>query len=105
MKIYGASIYGAARSPYKTEPEWGFFTKKEGKLFVHIFSWPKNRILSIPALKNSIGKIYLIQNPGKALGYTIEDGKIKVSLPENAPNKINSVVVIEVEGLPEAAVM
>jgi len=105
MKIYGTSIYGATRSPYITEPEWGFYTKKDGKLFAHIFSWPQNRILSIPAMKNSIGKIYLMKNPEKALGYTIEDGKIKVSLPENDPNKINSVVVVEVGGLPEAAVM
>lgn len=104
MKIYGASIYGATRSPFKTEPEWGFYTKKEGKLFVHIFSWPREGVLSIPALTNPIGKIYLMNDLGKALDFTIEDGKIQVSLPENAPNEINSVVVVELAGLPEAAV-
>lgn len=28
LKIYEESIYGATRSPFKTEPEWGFYTKK-----------------------------------------------------------------------------
>lgn len=37
--------------------------------------------------------------------YTNDEGKIQVSLPENAPNEINSVVVVELAGLPEAAVM
>jgi hypothetical protein len=45
-----------------------------------------------------------MNDPGKALDYTIEDGEIQVSLPENAPDKINSVVVVELAGLPEAAV-
>lgn len=105
MKIYGASIYGTTRSPFKTEPEWGFYTRKDGKLFVHIFSWPHDWVLSVPSLTNSIGKIYLMNDPGKALDYTIEDGKIQVSLPENAPDEINSVVVVEVEGLPKATDM
>jgi alpha-L-fucosidase len=78
--------------------------KKEGKLFVHIFSWPQDGVLSVPALTSSIGKIYLMNNPGKALDYTMEDGKIQVSLLEGAPDEINSVVVVEVAGLPEAAV-
>jgi alpha-L-fucosidase len=78
--------------------------KKEGKLFVHIFSWPQNEVLSIPPLTSPIGKIYLMNNLGKALDYTMEDGKIQVSLLEGAPDEINSVVVVEVAGLPEAAV-
>ncbi len=80
MKIYGASIYGATRSPFETEPEWGFFTKNEGKLFVHVFNWPQEGVLSIPALTNSIAKIYLMNDPEKALDYTVEDGKIQVTL-------------------------
>ncbi|HEY5508946.1 MAG TPA: alpha-L-fucosidase, partial [Paludibacter sp.] len=50
MKIYGKSIYGTTRSPYSIEPAWGYYTKKEGKLFAHIFSWPKTGLLKIPSL-------------------------------------------------------
>lgn len=101
MSIYGESIYGTTRSPYKTEPEWGFYTRKEGKLYAHVFNWPQNKELTIPALKNTIEKIFLMDNPENALNYNFEGGQIRISLPENAPNDINSVVVIEVSGIPE----
>ena len=65
MDSYGESIYGTTRSPFAAEPEWGFYTKKEGKLFAHVFSWPQDEMLLIPALKNSIAKIYLMNKPGK----------------------------------------
>ncbi|MDM8159999.1 alpha-L-fucosidase C-terminal domain-containing protein [Labilibaculum sp. K2S] len=103
MKTYGESIYGTTRSPFKTEPEWGLYTKKEGKLYIHVFSWPKTRELTVPALKNNIKKIYLIGALETQLNYTVNDGEIMISLPEDAPNEINSVAVIEVEGLPEAS--
>ncbi|WP_319502161.1 alpha-L-fucosidase [uncultured Draconibacterium sp.] len=102
MDSYGESIYGTTRSPFAAEPEWVFYTKKEGKLFAHVFSWPQDGILSIPAIKNSIAKIYLMNDPGKTLDYSLEDGSIRISLPMNAPNDYDSVVVLEVAGLPEA---
>ncbi len=102
MKIYGESIYGAKRSPYKTEPDWGFYTRKEGKLFVHVFNWPQNGELTIPVLRNTIEKIYLMGDSEDVLDYTVNDGKINISLPEDAPDEIDQVVVVEVEGLPEA---
>ncbi len=99
MSVYGESIYGTTRSPFAKEPKWGFYTRKEGNLFAHVFTWPKNGLLSVPALSNSIGKIYLMNDPQKALDYVIENRQIRISLPKNAPDLINSVVVIEVEGL------
>jgi alpha-L-fucosidase len=99
MKIYGESIYGASRSPYEDEPAWGCFTRKQGKLFAHIFQWPADQKLIIPALNNKINRIYLLNNPDEQLGFTINDGNILVALPKEAPNKINSVLVIEVAGL------
>ena len=104
MNIYGQSIYGTTRSPFKTEPDWGFYTKKEGKLFAHVFAWPQNGMLSVPAIKNTITKVCLINDPGKALDYSVKDGEVQISLPTNAPDGDDSVVVLEVAGMPEAAV-
>lgn len=95
MTVYGESIYGATRSPFKTEPAWGFYTKKEGKLFAHLCSWPKDATFSVPALTNPVTKVYLMNDPGKALDFTVEDGKIRISLPSKAPNEMDSVVVLE----------
>jgi alpha-L-fucosidase len=102
MNIYSPSIYGTTRSPYTMEPEWGFYTKKQGKLFVHVFSWPADGLLTVPSLTNSISKIYLLNDKTKSLKYTLSNGNILISLPVNAPNLTNSVVVIDVSGVPVA---
>lgn len=103
MTTFGESIYGSTRSPYKNEPLWGFYTKKPGKLFAHIFEWPADQKLAIPALDNKIIKISLQNNPDKPLKYIISRGNIIITLPKSAPNKINSVLVINVDGLPVAS--
>lgn len=101
MNVYGESLYGSTRSLFLTEPEWGFYTKKEGRLFAHLFSWPANGVLNVPTLTNSIEKIYLMNNPQNTLDYSFKNGQIRIFLPKKAPNRIGSVVVIEVSGLPE----
>ena len=104
MAIYNESIYGATRSPFPSEPTWGLYTMKTGKLYAHIFSWPANGLLKVPSLKNTIKKIYLLNDTNTSLNYKDSLGYITISMPATAPNKINSVVVIEVSGLPEAIV-
>jgi alpha-L-fucosidase len=100
MHIYAVSIYGTTRSPYTDEPKWGVYTKKPGKLYVHIFDWPNDGIIKIPSLTNTINKIYLMNNPAELLDYNCGEN-ITVLIPEEAPNQINSVMVLEVDGIPE----
>lgn len=100
MNIYGESIYGTTRSPFKTEPAWGVYTKKPNKLFAHIFVWPVNGLLRIPSLSNTINKIYLMNDTTTSLNYTDSSGCITISLPAKAPNANNSVVVVDVTGVP-----
>ena len=103
MKTYSESIYGTARSPYKTEPHWGVYTKKTGKLYTHVFAWPANGLLKIPSLTNTINKIYLMNDTTALLNHTDSSGCITISVPANAPNAINSVVVVDVSGVPSAS--
>jgi len=103
MNIYSESIYGSTRSPYTIEPAWGYYTKKSGKMYAHVFTWPVNKILKVPSLTNTINKIYLLNDTTTLLSFKDSIGYLKISLPANAPNPINSVVVINVSGLPTAA--
>jgi alpha-L-fucosidase len=103
MKIYGESIYGTSRSPYSTEPKWGYYTKKSDKLYAHVFTWPAGKLLKVPSLKNSINKIYLLNDTTALLNYSESNGYIHIEVPEKAPNSINSVVVINVSGIPVAS--
>lgn len=102
MGVYGNSIYGTTRSPFASEPSWGVCTKKSGALYCHVFTWP-GTTLAVPAISNTISRIYLMNNPGTSLSYTVSGGNINITVPGSAPNTGDSVVVIECSGVPVPA--
>ncbi|MGW2858877.1 alpha-L-fucosidase [Streptomyces sp. NPDC001205] len=100
MSTYADSIHGAMASPFSTDPPWGRATKKDGKLFAHVFTWPTNGVLQIPAITNTISRVYLMNNPSASLPYTVGNGQISVTVPKTAPDANASVVCVEVSGVP-----
>ncbi|WP_035803829.1 alpha-L-fucosidase [Kitasatospora mediocidica] len=100
MAVNSDSIYGTSGSPFTAEPSWGKFTRKSGKLFAHVFSWPSNGTLQIPLIQNTINRVHLMSDPGTSLSYTVSGGTINVSVPATAPDANDSVVVVEVTGMP-----
>jgi len=103
MKTNSESIYGTTRSPFSLEPSWGLYTKKSGKLYTHVFTWPTDGLLKVPSLTNTLHKIYLLNDSTKLLNYKDSTGYIRISVPVNAPNSNSSVVVINVTGVPTAS--
>jgi alpha-L-fucosidase len=100
VQTNGEAIYGTTASPFKRLP-WGRATKKPGKLYLHVFDWPKGP-LQVPGLKNKVEKAYLLADAGKAaLPVTQNEDGVLVRVPESAPDKIASVVVLDVVGEPE----
>ena len=99
MKSNGEAIYGTTASPFSFLP-WGRCTQKGDKLYLHVFEWPKNGKISIP-LQNKIVKAYLLSEPSKKLDVEKTATKNTLSLPENAPDQIASVVVVELSSAPE----
>ncbi|MDQ0595799.1 alpha-L-fucosidase [Streptomyces canus] len=99
MSAHSDSIHGTSGSPFATEPSWGKLTKKNGKLFAHVFTWPTNGQLRIPRLDNTISRVYLLNNPSVSLSYTVTD-QINVTVPTTAPNATLPVVCVEVQGMP-----
>jgi alpha-L-fucosidase len=71
-------------------------TTKPGKLFIHIFEWPKTGKFEIPAVKGKITKVYLLADPQRAnLQVTQTHSGVSIALPEKAPDPIASVVCVE----------
>lgn len=103
MSTYSDSVYGTSGSPFTTEPSWGRVTKKSGKLFAHVFTWPTNGVLRIPAIDNTISRVYLMDNPSASLSYTVSGSYIDVTLPATAPDAVVPVVCVEVDGMPTAS--
>ncbi|KOU63166.1 glycosyl hydrolase [Streptomyces sp. MMG1533] len=99
MATHSDSIHGTSGSPFASEPAWGKVTKKSGKLFAHVFTWPTNGQLRIPRVDNTISRVYLLNNTSVSLSYTVTD-QINVSVPATAPNATLPVVCVEVQGMP-----
>ena len=74
-------------------------TKKSGFLYCHVFNWP-GTTLTVPGIANAISNIYLMNDPGTSLSYTINGGNIDITVPASAPDASDSVVVIECAGVP-----
>ena len=98
LKVNGESIYGTTANPLGKLP-WGRCTAKPGRLYLHVFDWPTDGKLEVPRLKNKIKKAYLLADKKRELAVTREDkNKVVIGLPDNAPDAIDTVVVLEIKG-------
>ena len=100
MKSNSESIYGTTASPFG-RLAWGRCTKKnlaDGTiLYLHVFDWPEDGKLLVPGLKNRVAQAYLLAGE-TALESRRQDEGVFVSVPAQAPDAINSVVVLKVMG-------
>ena len=105
MKVNGASIYGTQAGPFK-KAAWGKCTQKQieagTRLYLHVFEWPKNGKLFVTDLLNEPIKAYLLSDSKETpLSLGKRNGSIEISLPIQAPDSINSVVVLDIKGKPD----
>ena len=98
LKVNGESIYGTTASPLGEVP-WGRCTAKPGKLYLHVFEWPKDGKLEVSSLKDTVTKAYLLADKDKAKLPTTRKGEdnIVVTIPSEAPDKIDTVIVLEIK--------
>ena len=116
LKINGESIYGAGPTPFGYEfgseipgpkdkrgnPAFDIkkelrFTTKPGKLYVHIFIWPKET-LELTGLKNEVMRAYFLADPDKKpLAFSQIGEKLKLTLPQQAPDPVDTIVCLELK--------
>lgn len=98
MQVNGESIYGS--SPVDMpQPDWGRFTGKTGKLYLHVFDWPKDRTLPVKGVRGRVRAARLLADPkGEPLPITRrEDGTITLQLPDSPPDPAVSVIVMDLQ--------
>jgi alpha-L-fucosidase len=106
LKINNEAVYGAAPSPFPYELPWGLLTTKPGRVFLHVFKWPQ-KALVIYGLKSKVRRAYLLSDR-KGLKYTqqadekMDHYALNIELPASAPDKNDSVIVLEFQGETEA---
>jgi len=95
------SIYGTDKSLFLDLP-WGWSTTGKEKLYLHVFDWPNDGKLNVPGLRSNVEKAYFLEDENRK-SLAIEshsDGKL-INVGDTAPNKVASVVVLEIEGQPD----
>ena len=93
MSVNGEAIYGAGPSSLK-KPNWGRYTSKPGKLYAHVFEWPKEGKLVVPTKNLNASRAYLLAAPEVMLKVTQNQDQLTLELPATAPDPIASVVVV-----------
>jgi len=103
MKVNGESIYGTTATPFK-ELSWGRCTTRfsgdGATLYLHVFDWPPDGKLVVPGLKNTVQEAQMLVTHSKLKTSASPDGVI-VSVPNAAPDKISSTIVLKIKGAPE----
>lgn len=97
----GDSIYATRPVPvFPYEMDWGLFTHKPGKLFMHVFDWQES--IDIHCLANEIRRVTVLAT-GEAVPFTrryipsLKQHRLNFILPADQPDPIDSVICIETE--------
>jgi alpha-L-fucosidase len=93
MRINGEAIYGTTASPLGKVP-WGRATAKPGKIYLHVFDWPADGQLQVPAQTGG-KKAYLLASPNISYPILREDNGIMLHVGRDQPNATATVIVLE----------
>ena len=103
IKRYPQVVYGTDASPWQHALPWGDVTVKDTTLFLTIFDWPASGDLHLPGLKTPIRSAKLLnEGAPMPIPFAQESGWTTFDLPPRAPEKLASVIVLELDGNPEA---
>jgi len=100
MKVNGEAIYGTTKSPSQTQPAWGRITQKGNTLYLHVFDWPADGKISVAGLKTKVGSATLLAS-GENLKTNSGAAGATIFVPENAPDKIASTIVLKFNDPPQ----
>ena len=97
MKANDEAIYGTTASPFASQLSWGRCTRKDDKLYLHVFEWPADGRLQVPLFNQNV-KASLLASPRTKLTCTSVEGGLVVQLPAHASDPVASVVVLRLAG-------
>ena len=95
----GGSVYGTDRSPIHVST--GLSTIKGNTFYMHVFRWPGKEI-HFAQIVNKVRSVHLLESGEKVKFEQKGDRVLLSGLPSRAPNELDTVIVMEVEGEPQA---
>jgi alpha-L-fucosidase len=99
LQKYGESIYGTSASPFFVTPTWGRATTKGKTVYLHVFEWPSDGKLIVPAIPSTVKRAHVLGDADrKPLDVTqLPEEPITIAVPAQAPDGNDSVIAIELE--------
>jgi len=93
MKVNGDSIYGTTYGPWQ-DLAFGKSTAKGKTVYLHVFDWPSNHELELPALASRVSRVTLLAT-GHKTRFTQKQDRLLIKVPSAAPDPNDSVLKIE----------
>ena len=94
MGKYGESIYATTANPVGAVP-WGRVTAKAGRLYLHVFDWPKDNQVTVPLPAAGTLTAWMLADPARRpLACERTDAGVKVTLQPGFQNPYASVAVL-----------
>ena len=97
MQVNGEAIYGTAASPFAAPLAWGRATSKPGMLYLHVFDWPANGELKVPAFGRTVKAATLLANRGAQVAISTTPDGVTLRLPSAPPDPIATVVALQLQ--------
>ena len=87
------AIYGAKGSSFPWNYKWGFVTEKSNKIFLNVFNYPKNNIIELNGLMNSVNSVSILNNK-KELKYKQNGRFLSIDIKEVKQDSIAITLVV-----------
>jgi alpha-L-fucosidase len=100
LAVNGDAIYATTAGPFK-RLGWGRATQAPDRLYLHVFAWPKDGMLTVP-MSSGAKSAHLLAAPGVSLRFTASPTGLRLRLPPVAPDPIASVIVLDGVGRVQA---
>jgi alpha-L-fucosidase len=93
MAVNGRSVYDTRANPLGAV-KWGRITADGGRLYLHVFDWPKDGRLVVPGAKAEVLKAHLLADRKVEYKVTAGEGAVVVEVPAKAPDSVDTVIVL-----------
>ena len=96
LETNGKAVYGTTAGPLQGL-DWCRTTAEPGRVYLHVFDWPQNGVLTLDGLPGEVISARLLADASQAaLPITAEGERVTIQAPATAPDAIDTVVVLEV---------
>ncbi len=93
LDVNGEAVYGTRPGPIQGV-DWCRSTVKPGRLFLHVFDWPTNGEIAVPAGAVDPARAYLLADPSVTLPIERYGDTLLIKGPAKAPDAIDTVIVL-----------